>query len=119
MSRSAALVGPAESASGNDNSVGPEPVDGSVAHIEANDSLANVSLHNQVQDKVLNEEGAIITKGSPEESVQHRVAGSVGHCTAAVGLASLSVVKGLPSKGPLVDLSLLRSREGHSIRLEL
>ena len=51
--------------------------------------------------------------------MKHRVASSVSHSAASVGLTSLSVLSGLTSESSLVDLSLWSSGEWHTVRLEL
>ena len=47
------------------------------------------------------------------------MASSVSHTAASVGLTSLAILVGLPTKGSLVDLTLGGSAEGHAIVLQL
>ena len=94
-------------------------MDGSVGHIHTHNSAALSVFHDEVESEVLDKENAFVAKSSSKESMEHRVASSVSHSAAAIGLSPGTEVLALPSKGSLVDLSLLGSGEGHSVGFQL
>jgi hypothetical protein len=117
--RSAGEVRPTVTARGKDGLVGPEAVQRSVLHVEGEDADALAVLHEQVERKVLDEEVGVVAERLAVECVKHSVARSVGGGGASVRLSTLAVVERLTTKGTLVDLALLGSREGETVVLEL
>ena len=94
-------------------------MDSTVSDVVGHDTSAVLILvHNEVHGEVLNEENAVVSESSSEESVEHRVAGSVSDSAASVGLTAFSVVSRLSSESSLVDLSFSGSREGHAVAFE-
>lgn len=73
--------------SGSENGlVGAEAVEGSVLHVEGEDSNAlAVGRHEEVEGEVLDEEVGVVLKRLSVKSVKHGVASSVGGGGAAVG----------------------------------
>jgi hypothetical protein len=118
VGRGATLVSTAITSSGKNGLVGTHSVDCSICHVVSHNTTALTIVHKEVQSKVLNEENAIVTEGSSEEGVEHRVTSSVSDCAASVGLAASTEVLGLTSEGTLIDLSFLCARERHTIRLK-
>ena len=72
-------------------------------------------LHDEIEGEVFDHVGGIEGQGAAVEGVEHGVAGAVGRRGAAIRLAALAVVEGLPPEGALVDLSVLRTRERQAI----
>jgi len=91
-----------------------------VLHVERHhaDALA-VAVHDEVEREVLDEELRVVAHRLPVERVQDRVPRPVRRARAPIGLASLAKVERLAAEGPLVDLALVRAREGHAVVLEL
>ena len=119
MSTSAREVGSTVASSGNNGLISPHSVDSAISHVVGHDSSALIAFHEQVHGEVFHEEDAVVAEGTAEERVEHRVTGTIGHGSAPIGLATLAKVSRLASKGPLVDLSLASSAEGHAVGLEL
>jgi hypothetical protein len=95
-------------------------VDSSVLHVEANNSDASARfVHQQVKSEIFNEESGVESKRSTVQSVQHCVSSSIGGGCAAVSLATFSVLERLASERSLVDLTILRSGKGKTVRLQL
>jgi len=67
-------------------------MDSSISHVICHDTSAFSIFHNQIEAEIFNEENAIVTKSSTEESVKHTMAGSVGDRTATVSLSTLTVI---------------------------
>ena len=108
-------VGAAVATCGHDRVSGLHPVDCAIGHIVSHDTSALVTVHKEIHCKVLHKEDAVVTKSATEECVQHRVSGTVSNSTAAVGLATLTEVRGLTSEGSLVNLTFAGSAEGHAV----
>ena len=117
--RCAAEVGSTISTSGQDRVLGKEAVQGAVLHVEGDNTNALAVLHDQVEREVLDEEVGIVAQGLAVERVQQCVAREVGRGGAAVGLAALAEVERLTAERALVDLALLRTREGNTEVLKL
>ncbi len=96
--------------------LGANSVDGSVFHVEGNDTnaLLSVLAHEQIHTKVFDKVSRVKGQGTTIKSVKHSMTGSIGSGTASMSLASLSVLKRLSTKGTLVNLSIFRSGKGHS-----
>jgi hypothetical protein len=94
-------------------------VNSTVRHVVSHNTTALETVHDQVKSKVLDEEDAVVAKGSTEQSMKHAMAGPIGNCAAPVGLTALSEVLRLATERTLVDLAVLGAREGHAVRFEL
>ena len=81
----------------------------SISHVVSHNSTALVTLHDEIEGEVLNEEDAVVAEGPTEQRVQHAVAGSIGDSAASVGLTALSPVLRLATEGSLINLALLGS----------
>ena len=119
VSTRARLVGTTISTSSHDGVGSLHSVNGSVSHIVGHDTTALAFFHDKVHREVLNEEDAIVTKGTSEECVQHGVSGTISDSAASVSLSTLAEICGLTTEGSLVDLTVTCSAEGHTIGLEL
>jgi hypothetical protein len=65
--------------------VRPEPVQGSVLHVEGDDTDAlSLRAHEQVEGKVLDEEVGVVLEGLSVEGVKHGVSRSIGGGSASV-----------------------------------
>jgi len=93
-------------------------VQSAIGHVDADHSNACAVVHNQVEQKLLHEEVAVLAKSTSEEGVQHGVSCPVRHTAGALGLASFALLQGLPSEGPLVDLAFFSAGKGESLTLE-
>ncbi len=102
VGRSAAEVGAAVTTGGQDGVVGEEAVERAVLLVVGQDTAALAILHDQVDGEVLDEVVGVVPKGLAVESVEERVAGTIGGGAAAVGLATLAEVLGLATEGTLV-----------------
>merc|ERR550517_1091132 len=112
-------VGLASSALCHHGVIGVEPVDGAILEAERDHTPALAILHQEVDGKVLDEVVAVVAEALAVQSVEEGVAGPVSDTAAPVSLASLAVLVGLPTKGPLVDLALRGPAEGHAVVLQL
>ena len=68
---------------------------------------------------VLDEVGGVVGQGAAVQGVKHGVAGTIGSGSRTVGLTTLTVVLGLTSESALVDLTVVATREGETIGLQL
>ena len=67
-------------------------MNGPVSDRHADDSSADsLIVHYQVQQKVLNEENAVVAQGSSEQSVQHAMTSSVRDACGSIGLPASAV----------------------------
>ena len=104
---------------GQNSLVSTETVEGSVFHVQGNDTDTFTVLHDEVEGKVFNEEVGIMLKRLSVECVQNGVSCSVCCSSATVGLAAFSKLEGLATKRPLVDLAITSTRERHAEVLQL
>eukprot|EP00964_Phaeocystis_antarctica_P063294 scaffold37967_cov57-Phaeocystis_antarctica.AAC.4 len=118
--RGGGVPGAAVAAGGEHGVLALEAVQRAVLHVERHhaDALA-VAVHDEVEREVLDEELRVVAHRLPVERVQDRVPRPVRRARAPIGLASLTKVERLAAEGPLVDLALVRAREGHAVVLEL
>lgn len=65
------------------------------------------------------EELAVVLHALAVQRVQHGVPGAVSRAGTSVGLPALAKVQRLATKRALIDLALLRAREGQAVVLEL
>ena len=112
-------VGAAVAAGGEDGLVRAEAVQAAVLHVERHHADALALVHDEVERKVLDEEGGVVLERLAVQRVQDGVARAVGGRRAPVRLAVLAVVERLAAKGALVDLALVRARERHAVVLQL
>lgn len=117
--RRAREVGSSVSTSGEDSLVRTEAVEGSVLHVEGNDTNTLAVLHDQVQREVFDEILRVMSQRLSIESVENGVAGTISSGSATVSLATLAELEGLSTESTLVDLAFLRSGERDTIVLEL
>jgi len=62
-------------------------VDSAVGNAHNGHSSASaLVVHDEVQSEVFNEEGAIVSQGASEKSVQHSMASSICNCAGAIRL---------------------------------
>jgi hypothetical protein len=115
----AGLVSTSVSTSGENSLVGSHSVDGSISHVIGHNTAADTVIHYEVKSEVLNEEYAVVAESATEQGVKHTVTCAISDGAAAVSLAASSEVLWLTTEGTLIDLSILGTREGHTIRLEL
>merc|ERR1712238_555993 len=94
-------------------------MDGTISHVVGHDTTALVTLHDEVHGEVLDEEDAIVSKGTSEECVQHGVTCAISDGAASVCLATLAVISGLSTESSLVDLAISSSAERHTVGLKL
>lgn len=94
-------------------------MESTVFHVEGNDTNTLAVLHDQVQGEVLDEVLGIMAQGLTVEGVEDSVASSVGGSGATIRLSTLAELEGLTTKGTLINLAFLGSREGDTIVLEL
>jgi hypothetical protein len=99
--------------------MGAEAMEGTILHVQSDDTNALAVLHDEVERKVLNEEVGVVAKTLAVERVKKSMARPVRRCGATVGLAALAVLQRLTTEGALVDFTLLRAGEGETEVLEL
>lgn len=92
VSRCAREVRTSVTSSGKDGLISSHSVDGTIGHVVSHDTSALTVFHNEVKNEVLNEEDAVVTECSTEESVKHRVSCSVSDRAATIGLATSTEV---------------------------
>ena len=83
-----------------------EPVEGTVLHVERDDTNTLAVFHDQVKREVLNEEVGVVPEGLAVERVEEGVAGTVGSSSASVRLTTLAELERLATERTLVDLAL-------------
>ena len=83
-----------------------EPVEGTVLHVERDDTNTLAVFHDQVKREVLNEEVGVVPEGLAIERVEEGVAGTVGSSSASVRLTTLAELERLATERTLVDLAL-------------
>ncbi len=89
----AAKVSPSISASGKDGFVCTEAVEGTIFHVEGNNTDALAILHYKVERKVFDEKVRIVTQGLAIEGMQQCMTSTVSRSGAAVSLSTLSVLQ--------------------------
>mmetsp|Transcript_27816 Transcript_27816/g.68381 ORF Transcript_27816/g.68381 Transcript_27816/m.68381 type:complete len:665 (+) Transcript_27816:128-2122(+) len=106
-------------ARGQDGLVRAEAVDGAVLHAQRHDAHALALVHDEVQRKVLHKELRVVLERLPVQRVQHGVPRAVRRARAPVRLPALAEVQRLPAERALVDLAVVRAREGQPVVLQL
>lgn len=119
MRARAAEIRPSIPSGGQDRLMCTEPVQSTVLHIQGDHTDALAVLHNEVERKVLDEEVCVVPERLAIERVQECVACSVCGSGAAIRLPALAKLERLSAEGTLVNLALLRPREGQAEMLEL
>jgi hypothetical protein len=99
--------------------LGTEAMDGTILHAVGNDTAANAILHDQINNEVLDEEDAVVAESLTVKSVQDGVTGTISGGGAADSLTTLTKIKGLSTESTLVDRTILVTREGNTVVLEL
>lgn len=94
-------------------------MDCTICHIVSYDATAFALVHEQVHREILDEENAVVSEGTTEQGVEHRVPCAIGDCTASVGLAALAELGGLSTESSLVNLAICGSAKRHAVALEL
>lgn len=115
----AAEVGTSITTSRQNGLVGTETVEGTILHVQSNDTDTLAILHDQVKGEVLDEEVRVVTEGLAVEGVEESVTGTVSGSGASVRLTTLAEFQRLAAEGALVYLALLGSRERNTEVLEL
>lgn len=105
VGRRAGEVGAAVTTSGQDGVVGKKAVQGAVLLVVGEDTAALAVLHDQVDDKVLDEVVGVVAQRLAVESVQQGVAGTISSGAATVGLATLAELAGLTTESTLVAVN--------------
>merc|ERR1711998_800965 len=103
MSRGAREVCSTITTGSNDGLKSLHSMNSSISHIVAHNTSALTIFHDQIESKVLNEENAIVTKGSSEQGMQHTVASSICDGTASVCLSTFAIILGLTTECSLID----------------
>jgi hypothetical protein len=119
MRRGTRKVGPTITSGSQDSLVRSESVERSILHVEREHTDTFTVLHEQVERKVFDEEVGVVAERLAVEGVKNGVTRSVGGGGAPVSLSSLSELERLSTKGSLVDLALLGTREWDTKVLEL
>jgi hypothetical protein len=91
----------------------------SVLHVESKDTDTLAVLHQQVEREVLDEEVGVVSERLAVEGMQNGVSSSIGGRSTSVRLSTFTVLQRLTTESPLVDLSLLGSRERDTEVFEL
>lgn len=112
-------VGSTVTTSGQHGLVGAETVQSTVLLVVGHHTDTLAVLHHQVHGEELNEKVRVVSQGLAVQRVQQGVAGSVGHGTRSVGLATFTVLLRLATKSTLVDTAFLVSGKGHTVVLQL
>jgi hypothetical protein len=94
-------------------------MEGTILHVECNNTNTFAVLHDQVECEVLDEEVSVVTEGLAIKSVEESMTGTVSSGCAAVCLTTLSVLQRLTTKGTLINFSFLRPGERHTVVLKL
>jgi len=109
VSRCAGEVGASVSSGGKDGLMGAEAVEGTILHVQGENTTALTVLHDQIQGKVLDEEVGVVAKRLAVEGVEDGVTGTISDGSAAVSLTTFTELQTLTTEGTLVDLALLGS----------
>ena len=115
MSRSARKVSSSITTCCNNSLESFHSVKGAISHVVGHDSSTLSVFHDQIKSKILNEENAVISKSSSEQSMKHAMSSSISYSTASISLTTFSKLLRLSSESSLIDLSFFCSRERHSI----
>ena len=119
MRASAAEVGTAVSASSKDGLVCAESVESAILHVEGDDTNTLTILHDQIQSEVFDEKVGVVSERLTVEGMQQSMPSSVSSSSTTVCLTTLSVFERLTTESALINLSLLRPREGYTEVLKL
>lgn len=112
-------VSPTVTTGSKNGLVAPETVEGSVLHVESDDTDTLSILHEQIERKVLDEKVGVVTERLAVQGVKDGVTCAVCGSGATVGLATLAVLERLATESALVDFALLGTRKGDTKVLKL
>jgi hypothetical protein len=90
-----------------------------VLHAHGHDTVALSVVHEQISGEVLDEEHGVVREGLSVEGVQHGMARAIRCGGATVRLAARTVLERLATECALINLAILSTREGKTVRLEL
>jgi hypothetical protein len=119
MGRGGREVATTVSSSGDDGLLAVETMNGSILKAQSHHTHTLVSVHDQIQGVVLNEVGGVVGKGATVQGVKHGVTSTIGSSSSTISLTTLTIVLGLSTKGTLINLSVLTTREGKTIGFQL
>ena len=103
----------------DDRLLAVEAVDRTVLQTQRHHTHALVAVHNQVQRVVLDEVRRVVRQRAAVQRVQHGVTRTIRSGGSTIRLTALAVVLRLTSERTLVDLAVLATREGKTVRLQL
>ena len=78
--------------SSQDGLVGPEAVEGTIFHVECNDTNTLAILHDQVESKVFDEEVGVMAERLAIEGVEQGMTGTVSGSRTAVCLTAFAIL---------------------------
>jgi hypothetical protein len=99
--------------------VGTETVKGTIFHVEGNHTNTLTILHDQVKCEIFNEKVGVVSQRLTIQTVENRMASSIGGSCTTVCLTSFAVFERLPTEGTLIDFSFLCTRKGHAVVFKL
>ena len=86
-----------------------EPVEGTVLHVERDDTNTLAVFHDQIEREVLDEEVRVVPEGLAVQGVEEGMTGTVGGSSTSIRLPALAELEGLTTERTLVYLAFLRS----------
>jgi hypothetical protein len=90
-----------------------------VLHVEGDYTNTFTTFHDQVKSEILDEEVGVVAKGLAIQSVEDGMPGAISSSSTPIRLSTLAIFERLSTKSPLVDFTLVCSREGDAIVFEL
>ncbi len=113
-------IGAAIAARREHGEAGAETMDRPVVELQADDADATaLSVHDQIEREIFDEEFRAVLERLTIERVQHRMAGAVGGGAGALRRRALAVIRCHAAERPLIDAALGGARERHAPVLEL
>ena len=115
----AAKVSTSITTGSQDGLVSPEAMEGTIFHVECDDTDTFAILHDQVESKVFDEEVGVMTERLAIQRVEQGVAGAVGGSCTAVCLTTFAIIQRLATKSTLINFSVFCSGERYTVMFKL
>jgi hypothetical protein len=107
------------STSSENGIVRSEPMEGTIFHVQSDDTDTLSFVHNEIKRKIFNEEIGVVSQRLAIKSMKDGMPCSIGSRSTAIGLSTFPVLERLSTECTLVNFALFCTRERDAEAFEL